>query len=136
MGFAVPTMPVPVDLWRFGTPVGNPADLSFSANLSFRKDGRPFVAIQGGGSVSYLTAVELLCPKLTDIRGHTAAPFNGDRVEVPAGSGRFYAVIFVEDVGKTFANEYRLAILAQLTSLVIGYTGQPWGPLLWPVPTP
>jgi hypothetical protein len=136
VGFPVPTMPVPVNLWRFNTVVGNPADLTFLANLSFRKDGRPFVFVQSGGSVSFLPAIELLCPKLTDIRGHTAAPFNGDRVEVPAGSGRFYAVIFVEDVGKTFANEYRLAVLAQMTSLVIGYSGQPWGALLWPTPTP
>jgi hypothetical protein len=52
---------------------------------------------------------EVLFPKLTDIR----AIWNGvgtDIIELPAGSKRFYSVIHVDDVGKGFSNEYRLAL--------------------------
>jgi hypothetical protein len=144
MGFPTPTFAVAVNLWRGATihtgPWPLPApDETFNANLSYAK-GRAQLAqyvIVSPGRIVPIIATELLCPKLTDIRGHVAAAFDGDLVEVPAGTNRLYAVLFVEDVGKTFANEYRLALILQLTSAVIGYTGYTLGGnYLWPQPTP
>lgn len=52
--------------------------------------------------------MNLLLPMLTDVRGpqDTVSP---DMVEVPAGSGRWYSVYFVDDIGKGFTNEHRSA---------------------------
>jgi len=52
----------------------------------------------------------LLVPPGTDVRGPvcTTGP---DYVEVPAGTGRFYQVIGVDDLGKGFANEHRGVLL-------------------------
>lgn len=52
----------------------------------------------------------LAMPALTDIRG-LQDTINPDYVEVPAGSGRYYAVNFVDDVGKGWANEFRQAVI-------------------------
>lgn len=134
MAFGPPNFNLTVNLWRVATPIGNPPDLVFTGNLSCRKNG----SVQFSGSVNALweiLQVELLCPKRTDIRGRNTAA-NFDRVEVPAGTGRFYFVAQVEDVGRGFLNEYRLARIFPLTSEAIVLTGQPWGALVWPEPTP
>lgn len=71
-------------------------------------------------------SVYLLLPALTDIRGPVNATPGQDFVEVPAGSGRTYVVLSVEDAGKGFSNEYRFALL--LASAV--------GAHVWPTPIP
>ena len=53
-------------------------------------------------------------PKLTDIRTTGPGPTNPDLVEVPLGSGLWYSVMAVQDIGKGFANEYRVAILSAM----------------------
>lgn len=52
----------------------------------------------------------LLLPPLTDIQDcfNAGGP---DTVEAPAGSGRFYLVDMVDDLGKGFANEHRFALM-------------------------
>jgi len=52
--------------------------------------------------------MQLLLPKLTDIR-FVLNTTHQDGVEVPAGSGRKYDVEWVEDAGKGFPNEHRVA---------------------------
>jgi hypothetical protein len=58
-----------------------------------------------------VTVMQLLLPKLTDIRGFECNTTVPDQVECPKGSGRWYWVPSVDDVGKGYANEYRLAVL-------------------------
>jgi len=142
VGFPVPTFNVPVNLWRAATVIAGtlplpPPDLTFNANLAMAK-GRSFANffIEAGGTFRPIEYTQLLSPKLTDIRGHIGNAWDGDVVEVPAASGRFYFVAWVEDVAKGFANEYRLANLLQPSSLIITLTGHPWSIFLWPVPTP
>jgi len=67
--------------------------------------------------------MHLMLPALSDIRGvvQTVAP--GDVVEVPAGSGRWYGVGNVDDIGKGYANEHRCALIQHC---IPG----------WPVPIP
>jgi len=56
-----------------------------------------------------------------------------DVVELPAGSGRWYEIAFVEDVGRGFDNEFRMARLGQISEYMgpAFYSG-----LFWPVPMP
>jgi hypothetical protein len=68
----------------------------------------------------------LLLPKGTDVRDELNAT-GRDGVECPAGSGRFYEVIFVDDIGKGFPNEHRGATMEK--------TFGP-GPTEWPTPIP
>lgn len=66
-----------------------------------------------------------LFPPGTDLRdGFTTSGSNSDLVELPAGSGRFYGVGYVDDLGRGFPNEHRFAILTKS----IAYP--------WPVPIP
>ena len=65
-------------------------------------------ATAGGGGTT-TAAMSLLLPKRTDIRGPQDSSTISDFVEVPAGSRRWYGVFFVDEVGRGFANEYRIA---------------------------
>lgn len=78
--------------------------------------GRRVQVIATGGTTSVgvlVQSMNLLLPPLTDVRGlqDTVGP---DFVEVPAGSGRWYCVSGVDDIGKGFSNEHRTASLFAL----------------------
>jgi len=60
-------------------------------------------------------AMSLLLPPLADVRGPQDS-VSADMVEVPAGSGRWYFVVGVDDIGKGFANEHRSAAIFALAS--------------------
>lgn len=66
----------------------------------------------------------LLLQAYTDIRGENSVG-GADTVEVPAGSGRYYTVTWVDDIGKGFSNEHRFACLVQ---------DSPWAPGVIPIP--
>jgi hypothetical protein len=76
--------------------------------------------------------VSLLLPALTDIRDSANAS-DWDIVECPAGTGRWYYVVQVEDVGKGYPNEYRLALLNKIQQSVdpVLFAG-----VFWPTPIP
>ena len=141
MGFQPPTFNLAVNVWRYTTPKANPPNLTTSGNLSFGKTRPTITALQVSGRLWYYPCIDLCLPKGTDIRGHTR-PIGQDFVEVPAGTGRYYCAIRVEDVAKGFTNEYRLAIILQLDSELIslllsgGGYGAGWGATIWPEPTP
>jgi hypothetical protein len=102
------------------TSATNTLRLTSTCNLAWGR--RVQVATTGGtGETGVpLACLVLLLPPLTDIRTPTPAadPYSGaptivDYVEVPLGSGRMYWVVFVDDIGKGFANEHRAAMLLQ-----------------------
>lgn len=104
MSFSTPTFNLAVNIWRSGAAYASPTVVTVG-NLAY---GRR-VSFEGGGTESRMF---LLLPKGTDIRSQ----FNGgasDIVEVPAGSKRFYSVTNVDDAGKGFSNEHRVAYLTQ-----------------------
>lgn len=75
--------------------------------------GRRVQVMSTGGTFTPgvpINAMNLLLPKLTDIRGPQDL-ISQDMVEVPAGTGRWYVVTFVDDIGKGFANEHRTATI-------------------------
>jgi len=146
MAYVVPQFPLAVGVWRYGSDVANPPDVVTTGNLV---GGRSGIGVYGpilgntGPSVYFqmiqtIRYMQLLVPALTDIQPpQDATGLFGDCVEVPGGSGRFYAVIQVDDIGKGFPNEHRFAMIVP----IIGSLGQQvagiWNcPLDWPVPIP
>ncbi len=85
-----------------------------------------------GGNVTVL--MNLLLPAGTDVRCCMQAnPPVLDIVEVPAGSGRWYGVAAVDDSGKGFSNEHRIAVLTPIFPALdsIQFAGSQW-----PTPMP
>lgn len=112
MAFSVPAMPLPVNVWRQGAALTDPPAVTTVGNLAW---GRRVAAPASGGTSGLgvvFTAETLLLPPLVDVRDGSC-PSGPDVVEVPAGSGRFYDVATVDDIGKGFANEHRAAVLTK-----------------------
>jgi hypothetical protein len=65
--------------------------------------------------VSY--CMSLLLPLLTDIRTGLDSGGTYDIVEVPSGTGRYYIVGDVDDIGKGWPNEHRSANLIKVPSV-------------------
>jgi hypothetical protein len=89
------------------------------------------LAFAAGNVVSEGQAA-VLFPHGTDIRDESCTPA-ADLLEVPTGSGRWYLVAYVDDVGKGFPNEYRMAIVWKVFG-DDGLTFFNFPP--WPVPIP
>jgi hypothetical protein len=72
--------------------------------------GRSIPVVRSGTTLlSSNESMHIALPKLTDVRGPQDMGGDPDQIECPAGTGRFYNVWFVDDVGKGFPNEYRIA---------------------------
>lgn len=107
MAFTLPTFNLSVNIWRGPVtvfpPPGGPA-LTVLCNLT---PGRRVILEAGTTGIPTF----ILLPALTDIR--SARSGVADAVEVPAGTGRYYTVLWVDDVAKGFENEHRIAALTQ-----------------------
>jgi len=117
--FSIPTFNLTVDVYTNGAYPPNAKRTTFPCNL------------QGGRAIRMSDAafvngwsMHLLLPKGSDIRSFVTAG-GQDLVDVPAGSGRHYLVMGVDDIGKGFANEFRWALL---------FPTNAFGS--WPVPIP
>jgi hypothetical protein len=120
MAYSVPTFPLSVNVWRFGNPTSNPPDLVTVGNLALGR--RVTTQWWNWGSQTFPSLFNvLLVPASTDVRGWNDA-VGRDTVECPAGSRRYYTVEWVDDSGKGFANEHRVAVLSQQSP--------------WPAPIP
>lgn len=147
MAYRLPSFNLLCNVWRNGNDVANPPDAGNQAcALVNGRSGGMWVsglygttAGQVEGSMSRMQqTISLLLPKLFDIRAafQTANDW-GDCVEVPAGSGRYYFVIWMDDVGKGHANEHREAVLLQLNAIYAGFAVNSWNvPGPWPAPVP
>jgi hypothetical protein len=96
-----------------GIPVGPYRNPNVACNLAWGRRTNSSSLTPAAGPVFVASTTDLLMPKLTDIRGPQDT-VSYDMVEVPAGSGRWYVVTTVDDVGKGFVNEYRIAVLLAL----------------------
>lgn len=83
-------------------------------------------------SILGAAAPSLLLPPLTDVRDY-ACGGTADMVEVPSGSGRWYQVALVDDIGKGFANEHRIAWIYKAAQ---AYSATRYSGLVWPSPIP
>jgi hypothetical protein len=122
MSFSLPTFNLECNIYT-GDNVWLPPRLTSDCNLAYGRRTAVFIFGAGGSSFSG-QGMTLLLPPLTDIRDDLCAS-GADGVEVPAGSGRFYVVESVDDAGKGFPNEHRVALLTKTP-----------GPAAAPWPTP
>lgn len=60
------------------------------------------------GTVATLI-MHILFPAGTDVRGREVVGGASDLIECPAGTGRWYTVASVDDIGKGWPNEHRTA---------------------------
>jgi hypothetical protein len=116
MAFVLPTFNILVDIYGAGLPppAGPPRATAVPAQL--RAPAANNIVIVSVASAN--SAMVLLIAPLTDIRDGFNAPINSsDWIEAPAGTGRFYRVVFVDDIGKGFPNEHRFAILQKVLAV-------------------
>lgn len=123
MPFIKPTFNLDADIFSFAGNFGNPPRLTVKAQL--RAPNMNSTTL-GSGLLANVISLMMLVDAGTDIRDLYSAPINApDWVEIPAGSGCRYQVLYVNDVGKGFPNEHRYVQLAK-TTIAGG----------WPVPIP
>lgn len=133
MPFVLPTFNIVCNIWNVQTDfsVGGVVGLPTQANVP--------CGLQFGKKTAQGLAEEmwLLLPLLTNVNGYTSylvagsGQLCGDAVEVPAGSGRFYTVVTVDDVAKGYPTEYRVASIQKG-----GFMGVVSGAYLDPIPWP
>jgi hypothetical protein len=131
MPFSVPNFNLTCDIFSAPWPVGAPRIAGVPCNLQFGRRLQSGIGALGFNDSGPIL-MSLLLPALTDIRALQCQAL-GDIVECPSGSGRVYLVLGVDDVGKGFPNEFRVAMMTAASEFSVGssFTG-----LLWPTPIP
>lgn len=120
--YNVPTFNLTCNIWRNAAFGGPPTYAAVPCNLAMGRRVRlPQVFLPPDPTDSFAPVMQLLLPARTDVQD-SASAVDADIVEVPAGTGRYYVVNDVDDVGRGFANEYRLAGLLKMPP--------------WPAPIP
>jgi len=107
--YVLPNFNITCNVWRFGNAITNAPDLTPTGNLS---PGRLTGVDEGLDPKSANTqgVMWLRLPAHTDVRD--GKDVNGpDVIEAPAGSGKFYNCVWVDDIGTGFTNEHRFAAL-------------------------
>lgn len=114
MPYALPTFPLKINIWTGSTtpPVGSPRVVDAKANLAW---GKRVSGMSTGGTSApgiIVATMQLLLEATTDIRGSHATT-QGDTLEIPSGSGRYYSTWVADYVGLGFANCHKCAIIFQ-----------------------
>ena len=112
MSFRTPTFNLTANVWRNASGPPAPPDLVVACNLAY---GRRVASNQGIADPSGEPFLTLLLPPGSDIRSDKCAS-SADWVECPAGTGRYYRTLGVDDIGKGFPNEHRAATLVASTA--------------------
>jgi len=132
MAFTLPTFNLVCGLFAGPWPVGA-SRLTPDCNLAMgRRSQVQYPSLGDPGESSASVYVLLLLPAFTDVRSRVLSN-DADFVEVPLGSGRWYRVEWVEDIGKGFDNEHRAAGLLQVSEYLDAFL---YPGLFWPVPMP
>lgn len=130
MAFQVPNFNLTVEVWT-GPYLGKVSRGTSPANLAWGKRVQyAYQEIFTPEETPASVAMLLLFPAGSDVRSLVSSGM-GDVIEVPQGSGRWYGVVSVDDIGKGFANEHRAAVINQISEFMnsTNYAG-----LFWPVP--
>jgi hypothetical protein len=131
LAFSVPTFPLLCNIYR-GPWTSRALASSPPCNLAYGRRVTWYDLDDPGDISSPANTMQLLLPALTDVRSLVNAIVS-DVVECPAGTGRWYGVVSVDDVGKGFPNEYRLAAV---TCIYEALNPTLYPGLFWPVPIP
>lgn len=117
--FVLPTFNLPAAISPYSDPPVAAVRVRSLCNVAFGRRVPMLWPVQEGGFVD--VTAQLLFPAGTDVRDWYSVG-GADIVEVPEGSGRWYEVEIVYDLGGGFANEHRLAVCSKVG--------------LWPAPLP
>lgn len=131
MAFTLPNFNLTCNIF---TVAGGVATFRLDSPCNLAMGRRTAVITNGASQDGGLDGLQpsLLLPPLTDIRDSSCGG-EIDLVEVPAGSGRFYLAVNVDDIGKGFPNEHRCATLNKTW----GFAGNGSGLVApWPTPIP
>jgi len=131
MGFRVPTFNLVCNVWsRSAVPAGPVTITGLGApriadqECQLRQAGK--LSTAQDELTFWVFGWEILFPPGTDIRDNMSwdgvAINQPDFIECPAGSGRGYTVVQVDDAAKGFMNEYRVAFVFKNA--------------YWPIPAP
>lgn len=105
MSFSPPTFNIRCNIWHFPHVPPAAHDLQSPCNLQLGRRNQP-ISLE-----TFQNDMSLLLPAGTDLRSFNNYGNGTDIVEVPAGTGRFYTVIGVDDGGKGFPNEFRFGLI-------------------------
>lgn len=128
-----PTLNLRCNIWKqvslaAAPPITPPTYANVPCNLQF---GRK-VHVGLGVYPNLSGTIWLDLPGGTDLQDYDlAAPMSFDYVECPAGSGRSYAALFVDDMARGFPTQTRVALICHVIALSGAHPG--WH---WPVPYP
>jgi hypothetical protein len=131
MAFTLPVFNLPVDIYSGPWLTRSLRLAGVLGNLAFGKRVEELFGSFGPAATSPAGQLSiLLLPPLTDIRS-TIQVAQPDLIEIPSGSGRWYQAMSVEDIGKGFSNEHRMAFVGQVSHFIdpVFFAG-----LNWPVP--
>jgi hypothetical protein len=131
MAYSVPTFNLSVGVYT-GPWLTKVFRAFVPCNLRMGRGSLVILPTDGNGEAAYGIQPNLLVPAGSDIRDGSCY-LEPDLLEVPAGSGRWYVAMNVDDVGKGFENEFRLVTIGKIYQGAGGgtYTG-----LFWPFPIP
>lgn len=132
MAFSVPDFNLVCNVFTGPWPTRVLRIPDLQCNLAFGRRTQQSSNFDPFAGVSFVQPT-LLVPALSDVRYLMNAPV-ADLVECPSGSGRWYLVIGIEDIGKGFSNEHRAVILQQVWQDIDGAGTFPG--LFWPIPIP
>jgi len=135
MAFRVPNFNLNANVWRATHHVSAPPDVVCMCNLT------PGKRVMQSNVFDLGVPMEVLLTAHQDVRPEqefNPASTDGDCMEIPAGSGRYYWIVGVDDVAKGFSNEYRLAMALLLTTYVRSsvFSNNPWNCPALPLPLP
>lgn len=119
MAFVVPQMPLSVNVWsnydQSVDPVPPVIAPSFNVPGNLAMGRREFQDESGSGYTMYA-----LFPAGTIINDGQVVSPNEDLVEIPAGTGRYYTVMYADNVGMGFANEHVMAVIMKALAFPSG----------------
>lgn len=146
VAYRIPVFNLNVNIWRNSNVVGNPPDVTATCNLAAGERSQGLIPYTDQLNAAHQTAayfrsaaiMTVLLPKRTDVRppGMQFPGISGDLIEIPAGSGVYYVVLGVGDIGRGFQNEHRFAVVVMLTGAWMAITANPWNANFPPTPLP
>jgi hypothetical protein len=130
MAFVVPEFPLAVDIYTgpFSTRV---LRVSTVCNLALGRRGTIGALQDVSPGAPFTGPMYVLFPRGTDVRDLAGTNTDEDLLDIPAGSGRWYFVQLVDDVGKGFANEHRYAAVSKASG---AFDPAAFGAMRWPTP--
>jgi len=103
--YRLPEFNLTINVWRFGNPTSDPPDLTPTVNFAWDRRSHSD-GVDPAQPEAYFPLMTVLAPTGTDIRGFVDNDSMPDTCEIPAASGRYYLVQFVDYIGCGFPNEH------------------------------